>query len=105
MKPLRCEFNHRQGTSTVLYTRFTPTISLHFLADSADISQERMGDSHSLSDNFLRRAFPDPNSLRTFAPGLGQIFSLQNVADSNYNAMQVTLRRATGPLTLGVAYT
>jgi hypothetical protein len=49
--------------------------------------------------------FPDPNSLRTFAPGLGQIFSLQNVADSNYNAMQVTLRRATGPLTLGVAYT
>jgi len=30
---------------------------------------------------------------------------LQNVADSDYNAMQVTLRRATGPLTLGVAYT
>ena len=49
--------------------------------------------------------FPDPNSLRTFAPGLGQIFSLQNVADSDYNAMQVTLRRVTGPLTLGVAYT
>ena len=49
--------------------------------------------------------FPDPNSLRTYAPGLGQIFSLQNVADSDYNAMQVTLRRATGPLTLGVAYT
>jgi hypothetical protein len=49
--------------------------------------------------------FPDPNSLRTFAPGFGEIFSLQNVADSDYNAMQVTLRRATGPLTLGVAYT
>ncbi|HYA24131.1 MAG TPA: carboxypeptidase regulatory-like domain-containing protein [Terriglobales bacterium] len=48
---------------------------------------------------------PDPNSLRTFAPGLGRIFSLQNVADSIYNAMQVTIRRATGPLTLGVAYT
>jgi len=48
---------------------------------------------------------PDPNSLRTFAPGLGRIFSLQNVADSRYNAMQVTLRRATGPFTLGVAYT
>jgi len=47
--------------------------------------------------------FPDPNSLRTYAPGLGQIFSLQNVADSDYNAMQVTLRRATGPLTLGIA--
>jgi hypothetical protein len=48
---------------------------------------------------------PDPNSLRTFAPGLGQIFSLQNVADSTYNAMQFTLRRASGPLTLGIAYT
>jgi len=48
---------------------------------------------------------PDPNSLRTFAPGLGRIFSLQNVADSRYNALQATIRRATGPLTLGVAYT
>lgn len=48
---------------------------------------------------------PDPNSLRTFAPGIGRIFSLQNVADSRYNAMQVTLRHATGPLTVGVAYT
>ena len=49
--------------------------------------------------------FPDPNSLRTFAPGFGQIFSLQNVADSNYNGLQATLRRSTGPLTLGVSYT
>jgi len=48
---------------------------------------------------------PNPNSLRTFAPGLGQIFSLQNVADSNYNALQFTVRRATGPLTVGVSYT
>ena len=48
---------------------------------------------------------PDPNSLRTFAPGLGRIFSLQNVADSRYNALQVTLRRQEGPLTLGVSYT
>jgi hypothetical protein len=49
--------------------------------------------------------FPDPNSLRTFAPGLGQVFSLQNVADSKYNGLQATLRRNTGPLTLGVSYT
>ncbi len=47
---------------------------------------------------------PDPNALRTFAPGLGRIFSLQNVATSTYNAMQMTLRRSTGPLTLGVSY-
>jgi hypothetical protein len=52
-----------------------------------------------------RKNFPDPNSLRTFAPGLGQIFSLQNVADSKYNGLQATLRRDTGSLTLGVSYT
>jgi hypothetical protein len=49
--------------------------------------------------------FPDINSLRTYAPGLGQIYALQNIADSSYNALQATLRRTTGPLTLGVAYT
>jgi hypothetical protein len=54
---------------------------------------------------FGNRGLPDPNSLRTFAPDFGQIFSLQNVADSNYNGLQVTLRRNTGPLTLGVSYT
>ena len=48
---------------------------------------------------------PDPNSLRTYAPGMGRIFSLQNVADSTYHAMQLTIRHATGPFTLGVAYT
>lgn len=49
--------------------------------------------------------FPDPNSLRTFASGFDRIISLQNVADSNYNALQATLRRVKGPLTLGLAYT
>ena len=48
---------------------------------------------------------PDINSLRTFAPGLGQIYSLQNVADSRYHALQATLRRQQGPLTLGISYT
>ena len=51
-----------------------------------------------------QKTIPDPNSLRTFAPGIGRIFSLENAADSNYNAFQATLRRATGPLTLGVSY-
>ncbi len=45
------------------------------------------------------------NGLRSFAPGLGEIYSLQNVANSNYNAFQATLRRVQAPLTLGVAYT
>lgn len=49
--------------------------------------------------------FPDINSLRTYAPTIGSIFSLQDMADSNYNAMQLTMRRVQGPLTLGVSYT
>ena len=47
----------------------------------------------------------NPNSLREFAPGIGQIYSLQNVANSNYNALQFTLRRTAAPLIVGVAYT
>ena len=48
---------------------------------------------------------PSPNSLRTYAPGIGEIYSLENVAGSGYNAFQSTLRKVDGPLTLGVAYT
>jgi hypothetical protein len=46
---------------------------------------------------------PDVNTLRPY-PGFGQIFSLQNVADSTYHAMQATVRRTRGPLTIGVSY-
>lgn len=46
-----------------------------------------------------------PNALRTYAPGIGEIFALQNVANSSYNALQATMRKVQGPLTLGVAYT
>ena len=45
-----------------------------------------------------------PNALRTFAPGVGEIYSLENVADSKYNGFQVSARKISGPLTLGVAY-
>jgi Carboxypeptidase regulatory-like domain len=52
---------------------------------------------------------PSANSIRipgyAIAPAIGQIYSLQNIANSNYNAMQFTLRRTQGPLTLGVSYT
>jgi hypothetical protein len=47
----------------------------------------------------------NPNALRQNYPGLGQIYSLENVANSSYNAFQATLRRVQGPLNLGVAYT
>ncbi len=47
----------------------------------------------------------NPNAFRTYAPGMGNIYSLENTANSNYNAFQFTLRRVAEPLTLGVAYT
>ena len=50
------------------------------------------------------RQFPNPNTLRVYAPSIGQIFSLENVADSQYNGLQATLRRSKGPLSLEVAY-
>ena len=48
---------------------------------------------------------PNVNSLagRPY-PGLGRVLSLQNVANSNYNALQVTMRHVTGSLTTGVSY-
>ncbi len=48
---------------------------------------------------------PNVNSLagRPY-PGLGRVLSLQNVADSHYNALQATMRHTSGPLTLGVSY-
>ena len=48
---------------------------------------------------------PNVNSLPRPYPGLGKILSLQNVANSSYNAFQFTLRRARGPLTAGLSYT
>jgi TonB-dependent Receptor Plug Domain len=46
-----------------------------------------------------------PNALRTYAPGIGEIFALENVANSSYNALQATMRKVQGPITLSVAYT
>lgn len=46
-----------------------------------------------------------PASLRQYAPGMGQIYSLENIANSHYHSLQTTLRHIDGPLTLGLAYT
>jgi hypothetical protein len=47
---------------------------------------------------------PNVNTLRPYL-GLGNIFALQDVANSVYHAFQTTLRRTRGPLTVGVSYT
>lgn len=48
---------------------------------------------------------PNVNSLPHPYPGLGRIFSLQNVANSTYHALQATTRVVRGPLTAGLSYT
>lgn len=57
----------------------------------------------------LALQIPTPNALRqpgyVIAPGMGQIFSLQNIANSNYNGLQLTVRRSRGPLTIDASYT
>ncbi len=53
----------------------------------------------------LNPHLPPPSALRTFAPGTGRVLSLQNVADSQYHALQATIRRTRGPLTIGASYT
>lgn len=55
-------------------------------------------------ENSANNATPDPNTVRPY-PGLGEIFALQNIADSSYHALQATLRRTKGPVTAGVSYT
>jgi len=45
-----------------------------------------------------------PDAVRPYL-GFSNIISIQNIADSEYNALQGTLRETTGPLTVGVAYT
>jgi hypothetical protein len=57
----------------------------------------------------LNNIIPVPDSLRqsgtTVAPGTGQIFALQNIANSSYHALQFTLRRTKAPITVGLSYT
>jgi len=48
---------------------------------------------------------PSPNSLRTYAPGFQRVLSLQDIADSQYHALQATIRRTRGPFTVGASYT
>ena len=49
--------------------------------------------------------YNDPNSLRQYAPGLGQVYYLQNAADSAYNAFQMVIRKTAGAVVIGGSYT
>jgi hypothetical protein len=46
----------------------------------------------------------NPSAFRPF-PTLGNILSVANIADSRYNAFQLSLRRTVAPVLLGISYT
>ena len=54
-------------------------------------------------ENLNGANLPPINSRRPFL-GIQKIFSLENVADSNYHALQATMRRTRGPLTVDISY-
>jgi hypothetical protein len=56
------------------------------------------------SNGVLNTSIPDPGNSRPYF-GFRRILSLQNIADSQYHALQTTLRRTRGPVTVGVSYT
>jgi hypothetical protein len=47
----------------------------------------------------------DPDLFRTTFYGMGSIQRVEPIANSNYNALQFSLRKTSGPLTIDVAYT
>ena len=81
------------------------TLSNATVIQSGDASYSNIVTACYASAQSQTANLPSPNSLRTYAPGIGEIYALENVADSGYNAFQATLRKVQGPLTLGVAYT
>jgi len=53
--------------------------------------------------NGSQSGLPPINQYRPFF-GMQKIFSLENIADSNYHAFQATLRRTRGPVTVDASY-
>jgi Carboxypeptidase regulatory-like domain/TonB-dependent Receptor Plug Domain len=58
----------------------------------------------SLPDAPGKKLGVSPDTLRPYL-GYSNIISVQNIADSEYNAFQATLRQTSGPLTIGISYT
>jgi hypothetical protein len=66
------------------------------------VNGQRFGGQPAI--NLAVACFQDPNPFRPFY-SLGSIQRVEPQANSNYNSLQVSVRRTTGPLILGVAYT
>ncbi len=64
---------------------------------------ENGGNVNTSFGQFYATPTPNVNTLRPYY-GIGQIYALQNVANSDYHALQTTVRRTKGPLTIGTSY-
>ena len=62
------------------------------------------GDSAYFNLEVACSANVNVNSFRKY-PGYGRILSVENIANSSYNALQFTLHHVHGPLNLGINYT
>ncbi len=62
------------------------------------------GNPGFISANGITRLGVSADVVRPYL-GFSNIISVENVADSEYDALQATLRQTSGPLTIGVAYT
>jgi len=62
------------------------------------------GNPGFVNTNTKKKIGLSADSVRPY-PGFSNIISVDNVADSTYNALQATLRQTVGALTVGVAYT
>jgi hypothetical protein len=97
------------GGSSGDCTGFTPgTLGIFLLKNGTSVSSQNPAFTNleaacAGEGGRIGTPTPDVNTLRPY-PGLGQIYSLQNVANSDYNAFQSTLRRTKGPLTIGGSY-
>lgn len=89
---------------------------LPFLFNGQTITSQSPGFSNALAacsgePILTSGSIPPPlqSTLRTpgnvLAPYYGQVYSLQNVANSIYHALQIGVRRTAAPLTLGISYT
>jgi hypothetical protein len=99
-----CLPSYQAGTGIPTFTiGLVPGESLGTVIDPTNPAYANLATACSGLNGTDPRAFA--NRGNSLAPTIGSIYSLQNIANSTYNALQVTLRKSSGPLTLGVSYT
>jgi len=101
-----------EGASTGVFPFVDPTAEPGVISQgisSTDAGFQNMQVACTGFPGFVDRVSGQPiaisaDTIRPY-PGLSNILSVANIANSNYSGFQATLRRTRGALTLGAAYT